>query len=156
MAADDPKTLAGPGAWAGVSLFVLLVALFAFPLGWLSRTLDRRGGGYTGPQAGGIRGLAWLAALSGIAFAGLMGFAGYQASEVSEFTLLAGLAPLGGWVSWLSVAAGLLGVTAVVQAWRARAGRGGAITSTRIGVTLTGLAALSLAIFAFAWDLAPF
>lgn len=156
MAADDPKTLAVPGAWAGMSLLVLLVAFFAFPIGWLTRVIDRRAGMDPAGQAAGVRGLAWAAALSGLGFAGLMGFAGYQASEVSEFTLLTGLAPLATSSAWLSLLAGLLGVAAIVAVWRVRSAPGGVRSGTLAGVILTGLAALSLAIFAFAWDLGPF
>jgi len=156
MAADDPKTLAVPGGWVGVSLLVLLVAFLAFPLGWLTRAIDRRAGMVQAGQAAGGRGLAWAAALSGLGFAGLMGLAGYQASEVSEFTLLAGLAPLATSAAWLSVLAGLLGAAAIVALWRARSATGGVRSGTLAGVILTGLAALSLAIFALAWDLGPF
>lgn len=155
MAADDPKTLAGPGAWAGVSLLVLLVAFFTLPLAWLARTVDRRGTGDRG-HTGGARWLAWLAACGGLGFAGLMGLGGYQASEVSTFALLAGLAPVAAIGAWLGLLAGLFGLAAVIQAWRTRSARNGTANSTLAGVTLTGLAALALAIFAFAWDLAPF
>ncbi|MGD9388776.1 MAG: alpha/beta fold hydrolase [Gammaproteobacteria bacterium] len=156
MAAADPKTLATPGAWAGISLLVLFIAFFAFPVGWLTRAADRRSTGHVPVPAAGVRGLAWGAALSGLGFAGLLGLAGYQASEVSEFALLTGLAPFASVASWLGVLAGLLGLVAVVQVWRARSARAGILAGTLAGVTLTGLAAVSLAIFAFAWDLAPF
>jgi len=135
---------------------VLVIAFFAFPIGWLTRALDRRSTGHVSVPAAGVRGLAWGAALSGLGFAGLMGLAGYQASEVSEFALLTGLAPSASVASWLGVLAGLLGLVAVVQVWRARSAHDGVLSGTLAGVTLTGLAAMSLAIFAFAWDLAPF
>ena len=155
MAADDPKTLAGPGAWAGASLLVLMFAFFAYPMAWLARAIDRRRAFAVGGQAPGVRGFAWLGALSGLGFAGLMGFAGYQASEVSTFALLTGLAPMASMASWLSVLAGLFGLVALRQVWRARSTRDGVRFGTLAGGTLTGLAALSLAVFAFAWDLAP-
>lgn len=155
MAADDPKTLAGPGAWAGASLLVLLVAFFAYPVGWLGRAIDRSPACDPVVQAFGARWIAWFAALSGIGFAALMGFAGYQASEVSKFALLTGLAPFASMASWLSVASGLLGLLAIVQVWRARSAGHGSRVGTLAGATLTGLAALSLAAFALAWDLAP-
>jgi pimeloyl-ACP methyl ester carboxylesterase len=155
MAADDRKMLVGPGAWAGASLLVLLVAFFAYPMGWLGRAIDRSAARDRGVQAGGPRWLAWLAALSGLGFAGLMGFAGYQASEVSTYALLTGLAPVASMASWLSVVAGLFGLVAIVAVWRARSARNRLRIGTLAGVTLTGLAALSLAVFAFAWDLAP-
>jgi len=156
MAGKDPKTLAVPGAWAGASLLVLMIAFFAYPTGWLARAIDRRAGRNVAVETAGVRGFAWFAALSGLGFVGLMGLAGYQASEVSMFALLAGLAPFAGIASWLSVVAALLGLMAIVQVWRARAARHGVRIGTLAGVTLTGLAALSLAVFAFAWDLAPF
>mgnify|MGYP006283163215 CR=1 FL=1 len=155
MAARDPKTLAGPGAWAGVSLLVLIFAFFAFPLAWLTRAVDRRTTGALAVPAAGVRWLAWCAALSGLGFAGLMGFAGYQASEVSQFALLTGLAPFAAMASWLSVVAGLFGLAGIVQVWRARSGGTTVRSGTLAGVTLTGLAALSLMVFAFVWDLAP-
>ncbi|NGP54743.1 alpha/beta fold hydrolase [Thioalkalivibrio sp. XN8] len=155
MAADDPKTLAGPGAWAGVSLLVLMIALVAFPLAWLTRAVDRRTTGVSAVPAAGVQWLAWFAALSGLGFAGLMGFAGYQASEVSQYALLTGLAPFAAMASWLSVLAGLFGLAGIVQVWRARSGGREVRSGTLAGVTLTGLAALSLMVFAFAWDLAP-
>jgi hypothetical protein len=156
IAAEDRKMLVGPGVWAGASLLVLLVAFFAYPIGWLGRAIDRSAVRDPGVQAGGVRGVAWLAALSGLGFAGLMGFAGYQASEISTYALLTGLAPLAGIASWLSVIAGLCGLLAIIGVWRARSARNRLRVGTLAGVTLTGLAALSLAVFAFAWDLAPF
>jgi hypothetical protein len=84
-----------------------------------------------------------------------MGFAGYQASELSTYALLTGLAPFARMVSWLSVMAAFFGLVAIVQVWRARAARSGLRIGTLAGSALTGLAALSLAVFAFAWDLAP-
>ncbi len=155
LAADDPKTLAAPGAWAGASLLVLVFAFFAYPMAWLARAIDRRRTFAAGGQAAGVRGFGWLAALSGLGFAGLMGFAGYQASEVSTFALLTGLAPMASMASWLSLLAGLFGLAALFQVWRARSSRDGVQVGTLAGGTLTGLAALSLAVFAFAWDLAP-
>jgi len=155
MAADDPKMLAGPGAWAGASLLALLVAFFAYPMGWLGRAIDRRPASELAVHAFGVRWFAWFAALSGLGFAALMGFAGYQASEVSQFALLTGFAPFAAIASWLSVIAGLLGLLAIVQVWRARSAGRGIRIGTLAGATLTGLAALSLTFFAFAWDLAP-
>ena len=154
LAADDPKTLAAPGAWGAASLLVLLIALFAYPLAWVGRAIDRR---RLEPvvQAAGVRGVAWLASLSGVGFAALMGLAGYQANEVSEYALLTGLAPLASLASWLSLVAGLLGLLGIVLVWRGRAARDGIRFGTLAGVTLTGLAALALTAFAFAWDLAP-
>lgn len=155
MAGDDPKTLAGPGAWAGASLLALVIAFFAYPMGWLARAIDRRPASELAADTGGARWLAWFAGLSGLGFAGLMGLAGQQASEVSMFALLAGLAPSAGLASWLSVIAGLFGLGAIVQVWRARADQKGMRIGTLAGVTLTGFAAISLAVFAFVWDLAP-
>jgi pimeloyl-ACP methyl ester carboxylesterase len=155
MAGEDPKTLVVPGAWAGVSLLVLVVAFFAYPIAWLARTVERSPARDWAVQTRGARWFAWLAALSGLGFAALMGFAGYQASEISKFALLTGLAPLAGMASWLGVVAGLLGLVATVQVWRARSARNWIRIGTLAGVTLTGLAALSLTVFAFSWDLAP-
>lgn len=156
MASDDPKTLAAPGAWAGVSLLVLLIALFAYPMGWIARAIDRRPASELTADTGGARWLAFLAAASGLGFAAMMGAAGQQASEVSMFALLSGLAPMAGTGAWLSLLAGVLGLLAVLQVWRARAEQDGMRIGTLAGITLTGLAAIAIAVFAFVWDLAPF
>lgn len=155
MAGDDPKTLAVPGAWAGLSLLALLIAVFAYPMGWLARAIDRKPAGDLVADTGGARWLAFFAAGSGLGFAALMGLAGQQASEVSLFALLAGFAPLAGTAAWLGLLAGLLGLAAMVQVWRARANQHGMRIGTLAGITLTGLAAISLTVFALVWDLAP-
>ncbi|TGY93174.1 alpha/beta fold hydrolase [Marinicauda pacifica] len=156
MATDDPQSLAGPGAWAGVSVLALLIAVFAFPLGWIARAIDRRPASELRAETGGARWLAVLAAASGLGFAALVALGGYQASEVSLFALLAGFAAPAGAGAWLVLIAGVLGLLAIVQVWRARASHHGMRVGTLAGITLTGLAAMSLTAFAIVWDLAPF
>ncbi|WP_421790086.1 alpha/beta fold hydrolase [Hyphobacterium sp.] len=156
IAVDDPANLAPAGAWAGVSLFVLLLSAFIYPLAFLARLIGRRPAGEMHAATGGARWLAWGAALTGLAFPALMGLAGYKAFDISEFAIVAGLskgpAMLG---AWLGLASGVLGLLALIQIFRSRAS-GSVRIGTLTGVALTGLAAVSLMVFAFVWDLSPF
>ncbi|WP_421785450.1 alpha/beta fold hydrolase [Hyphobacterium sp.] len=155
IAVDDPANLAPIGVWVGLSLLILLLSAFIYPIAWLARLIGRQSAETLRADTGGARWLAWGAALAGVAFPALMGLGGYQAFEISEFAILAGLAGPAVIGAWLGLLSGLLGLLALVQLFRSRAD-GAVRFGTLTGVTLTGLAAISLTVFALMWDLTPF
>lgn len=155
IAVDDPSNLAPAGLWAGLSLLILLISAVIYPFAWLARVIGGRPAGELRAATGGARWLAWGASLAGLAFPALMGLAGYMAFDMSEFALMAGLTGVALIGAWLALFAGLLGFLALIQLFRARVS-GPVRFGTLTGVALTGLAAISLTIFAFSWDLTPF
>lgn len=155
IAVDDPANLAPAGLWAGLSLFVLFLSAFIYPIAWLARLIGGQPAADLKAATGGARWLAWGSALTGLAFPALMGIAGYQAFEISQFAILAGLSGTAVIGAWMGLLSGLLGLLALVQLVRSRAA-GPVRIGTLAGVALTGLAAVSLMVFAVSWDLTPF
>lgn len=148
---DDKKKLIAPGVWAGSSTLVSFGAFLVLSLAPFGRWLNGR----RTSAAGTARVLAWLAATSSVAALAVFGAAAAATSEVSEVAMVFGLAPWARYGAWLGLAAGVLGLAAVISAFRAR-GRYRIPLGTMLGFALTGAAAVGLSSFMLAWDLGPF
>jgi hypothetical protein len=151
LLAEDKKQLAIPAAWAGGSLLVVLVAFLDLTFAPLARRLDRT----RAVRAGAVRITAWLAATAAVAAVAVLGAAVAVTARASELLPLFGFVPWARWGAWCGSVAGLLGLLtllATFRAWRAFQ-----LPRSRVaGFALTGAAALSLSVFLWAWDLAPF
>jgi hypothetical protein len=73
----------------------------------------------------------------------------------SDILLLFGLVPWARWGALAGLLAGIAGAAAVVRTVRAHMNQRLPI-GTLLGFLLTGLAAISLCVFIFAWGLGPF
>jgi hypothetical protein len=151
LVAEDKKKLAIPGAWAGGSLLVSLVAFLVLTFGPLTRQLDDR----TVSHGGGARLLAWLAATVSVAAVATLGAAIAVTVKASELLPIFGFVPWARYGAWAGLLAGVLGLITVIAAFRARrvVGLPG---SPLLGFVLTGLAAIGLSSFMLFWGLGPF
>lgn len=151
---EEPKQLLVPGIWAGTSLAVLAIAVFAVPLGFLARLVDRQRARGLKATSGGARLMAFLAAASAVGGVAVLSYGGYEAYELSELSLIAGFAPPG-WVgAWLLVASGAFGILTLLLLIK-RLGTGALRIGSLIGLALTGLAAIAFSLFAIVWNLTP-
>jgi hypothetical protein len=150
--ADDKKKLALPAAWAGSSVLVSLIAFLVLSFRPLARWIDRLPPEKPAARAGVVRLLAWLSATTAVAAVAIFGAAIALTAKTSELLPLFGFVPWARWGAWLGLVAGVLGLLTVVVAVRQRR----LPRSRMLGFVLTGLAALSLALFLYRWDLGPF
>jgi pimeloyl-ACP methyl ester carboxylesterase len=150
LAAEDKKKLAIPGAWAGGSLLVAVIAFVMLTFGPLARRFDGR----VVNEAGGARLFAWLAATASVAAVAILGAAVAVTVKMSELLPILGFVPWARYGAWAGLLAGLLGLITVVTAVRARRDFG-LPGSPLLGFVLTGLAALGLSSFLLAWGLGP-
>lgn len=145
--AQDRKALQPYAAWLGLSAFIAVAGLFVSVFAWLARRLDGA------PRPPGVV-LRWLAGLT--ALAATLHVAGLAAATAASFrltpVLLAfGLVGWARWFAWLGPVAGVLGVLTLLWAvFMPGAGR-----ASRLGAGLVALAAASLSVFAWLWDLWP-
>lgn len=152
MLAEDKKKLAAPAAWAGSSVLVSLIAFLVLSFRPLARRIDGRPPEKPAARAGVARLFAWLSATTAVAAVAVLGAALAMTAKTSEMLPLFGLAPWARWGAWLGLAAGVLGLLTVVVAIRQQR----LPRSRMLGLVLTGLAAFSLALFLYRWDLGPF
>lgn len=148
---EDKKNLVVPGAWAGGSIVISLVAFLMFTLGPIGRWLNGNRLAAVGPS----RTWARLSATLAVATLVIIGAAAAATIEVSELAILFGMAPSARYGAWLGLVAGVAGLITVISAVRGRAG-GKVPTGSAIGFFLTGLAAIGLASFMLTWGLSPF
>jgi pimeloyl-ACP methyl ester carboxylesterase len=146
-AAEDRKGLLPYGAWLGVSVLLLLAGLIAVVFGWLTRRIDRE------PRRPGtiLRWLTGLTALAGTAHVAGLAIATAVSVRMTSTLLLFGLVGWARWFAWLGPVTGVLGVLALL--WSVFGSAAG--PARRIGATLVALAAISLALFGWLWDLWP-
>jgi pimeloyl-ACP methyl ester carboxylesterase len=148
MHAEREDRLHGHVIWGGASAGLTLVGFLVLVFGWLARRVNGR----SLNPAGGSRFLVLLATLAALTHAAGLGAAVHATSEVTEAMLLFGLVPWAGWFAWLGPLAALLGVMSLAQCWRYRKGLDHA---ARLGLWLTSLAVVSLALFTLTWRLWP-
>jgi hypothetical protein len=87
-----------------------------------------------------------------VAAVAILGAAIALTAKTSELLPLFGFVPWARWGAWLGLVAGLLGLFTVVVAFRQQR-----LPRSRVlGFALTGLAAFSLGLFLYSWDLGPF
>ncbi|XBQ17087.1 MAG: alpha/beta fold hydrolase [Oceanicaulis sp.] len=154
-AADDPKKMVVPGAWAGASLLVLLLGFVMIPAGAAARLVDRQPATEIKADLAAARWLGWLAAIAGLGFAALTGYGLWATSEVSMIAVIGGLHPDAAAAPWLALAVGVLGLLTLISLVMRRASGGSIRIGSLIGLVLIGVAAVALAAFAFVYDLGP-
>jgi pimeloyl-ACP methyl ester carboxylesterase len=148
---EDKKKLAIPGAWAGLSFLILLVAFLHLTIQPIGRLL----GGAPLAKAGNARVVTWAASMISVASVVVFGAAVTVTAQASEMLLIFGLVPWAAYGAWLGLLGGLLGLVAVVLACRTLFRRG-LPPGTWLGFVLTGLAAVGLSAFMLSWGLGPF
>jgi pimeloyl-ACP methyl ester carboxylesterase len=148
---EDKKKLAIPGAWAGLSILVLLVAFLVLTLQPLGRVL----GGTALPKAGNARVATWAASLLSVSSVVVFAAAIAVTADASEMLLAFGMVPWAVYAAWLGLLGGLAGLIAVWVTFRTLF-RQGLPPGTWFGFVLTGLAAVSLSAFMLSWGLGPF
>jgi len=151
LMAEDEKKLAIPGAWAGASVLISIIAFVVLTFGPLSRRFDGR----VASEAGGARFFAWLAATVSVASVAVLGAAVGVTAKASELLPVFGFVPWGRWGAWGGLVAGLLGLITLLATFSARR-RVGLPGTPMLGFVLTGLAALGLSSFLMFWGLSPF
>jgi pimeloyl-ACP methyl ester carboxylesterase len=147
---EDKKALVLPGAWAGLSILLTLIAFLQLSLASIGRKIDGR----AASETGGARPMAWFTSLTAMASIVILGIAVATTFEVSEMLLLFGLVPWASYGAWIGLLAGVLGLLTVIMVIRAKA-RGALAIGTLIGFLLTGFAAIGLAAFIISWGLSP-
>ena len=140
-----------PGAWAGLSILVLLVAFLLLSLQPVGRIL----GGAPLASAGNARVATWAASLLSTASVVVFAAAFAATAEASELLLIFGLVPWAVYAAWLGLLGGLVGLLALAITFRTLF-RQGLPPGTWFGFVLTGLAAVSLSAFMLSWGLGPF
>ena len=150
-AAEDKKKLIGPGVWAVSSVLIPFIGLLVLTVAPIGRRIDKR----TPAPAGWARVTTWMAALFAVLSVAVFGAAIGATYKSSDVLLLFGLVPWAKWGALAGLLAGIAGVVAVVRTVRAHLNQRLPI-GTLLGFLLTGLAAISLCVFLFAWGLGPF
>lgn len=143
----DKKKLLPHAIWIGVSAFVVVLGFLVGASGWIARAIN----GSTRGSALGARWLSGLAAFAAVGHLAGLGIAAAMTYEITPVMLLFGLLGWARWFAWLAPLAGVLGMLAVPVALTSR----GVPRASRIGFTLVALAAISVAAFAWWWDLWP-
>jgi hypothetical protein len=151
LMAVDRKLLARPASWGGGTAVLLLIGFLVLTFAPLVRRLEGR----SPAPAGSARTWAWLASLVGVAAGAVFGAAFAVTAKAGEVLPAFGLVHWAAVAGWLSLVAGVLGLLAIVAAFRAR-GRAGLPLGSLLGFLLTGLAAVAWACFTVVWGLGPF
>ncbi|MEM7729035.1 MAG: alpha/beta hydrolase [Pseudomonadota bacterium] len=154
MAVEDEKTLILPGLLIGAIVTTLVISLIAIVIGVVARFFaplpsNVASAGPTLPRA-----LAAAGALVSLVGLGLIAAGGAAAYDMSELSLLAGFAPPARFGAWIVLLGGILGLAAIVTAFRVR-DTGRMRLRTRIGLPLTGLASALLAVTLVWWGVTP-
>jgi pimeloyl-ACP methyl ester carboxylesterase len=150
-AAEDKKSLIGPGIWAGSSMLIPVIGFLVLTFAPIGRRIDKR----PPAPAGWARVTSWLAALFGVISVAVFGAAFAATYKASEVLLFFGLVPWAKWGALAGLLAGIAGIAAVVRTVRAHMSQKLPI-GTLLGFLLTGLAAISMSVFLIAWGLGPF
>jgi ABC-type Fe3+-siderophore transport system permease subunit len=151
LAVEDEKKLAGPGAWAGISIVISLIAFIWLSVAPLGRRIDKR----QPVNVSAARWSAWLAATFATAAAAIFGAAIAVTVDTSEILVVFGLVPWARIGAVAGLLGGLFGIAAVAFIIRERRKEKLPI-GTVVGFLLTGIAALGLSTFLLYWDLGPF
>ena len=151
IAVEDEKKLAGPGAWAGISLLISLIAFIWLSIAPLGRRIDKR----QAVNVSGARWSAWLAATFATAAAAIIGAAIAVTFETSEILVLFGLAPWAWYGAVAGLIGGLFGIAVIFFTIRMRL-KAALPVGTLVGFLMTGVAAVGLSTFLLYWDLGPF
>jgi pimeloyl-ACP methyl ester carboxylesterase len=151
LAVEDEKKLAGPGAWAGISIIISLIAFIWLSVAPLGRRIDKR----QPVSVSAARWSAWLAATFATAAAAIFGAAIAVTVDTSEILVVFGLVPWARIGAVAGLLGGLFGIAAVAFIIRERRKEKLPI-GTVVGFLLTGIAALGLSTFLLYWDLGPF
>jgi len=147
---EGKKKLILPGAWLGLSVFIVLVAFIVLTLAPISRWFDELL--VFGSRKARV--YAWLAAAVSVAAITVMGVAIAQTARSSELLVLFGFVPLAHYGAWLGVLAGVLGLVSLLST--ISNGRGGGLgINTYLGLLLTGLGAVGISTFMLYWGLLP-
>jgi len=147
LADIDKKKLLPHAIWIGVSAFVVVLGFFVSVSGWSARVLN----GTTRGHALGARWLSGLAAFAAVGHLAGIGIAAAMTYQITPVMLLFGLVGWAKWVAWLAPLAGVLGMLALPVALTSR----GVPRASRIGFSLVAMAAISVAAFAWWWNLWP-
>lgn len=149
---EEPESFFAFLAWGGISALLLGIALIVFPVAFVLRRIDRNASANTG----GARAASVVAAALGVGGLAVLGYAAWHTSEISPILLIAGFAGPARIGAWAILLGGLAGLAALFLVAGARLSSGRMAIGTLGGIVLTGLAAVSLAIFAAVTDLTPF
>ena len=144
---EERKQAMAHGIWGAASLLLSLIGLLTLVIGWMARKLDRRKALPGSPA----RWLAGLSALFAVACGAGLGAAAAISGKVTPALLLFGVVGWAHWFAWAGVAAGVFGLLGVVVTLASGLPRG-----SRIGLVLVSLAAVSVSVFGWYWDLWPF
>ncbi len=148
---DEPKKLAIPAVWGGLSALVSLIAFVFLTFAPLVRIADGR----RAERAGLARVMAWVASTLAVGGLAVVGAAAAATSKASEVVLFFGLVDWGVWGAWALLAGGIAGILTILVAITSRSTYLTPKAST-LGFILTGLAAVGLGSFAMFWGLSPF
>ncbi|MEE4208590.1 MAG: alpha/beta fold hydrolase [Parvularcula sp.] len=155
LAAGERKTLIGPAALAGGSIFALLGGFLMIPAGFLARRVAGHRSSELAAGPFSLRVLAFGTAAASVSGLGLLAAGAAAAEEISPISLMAGFADPAGIGALLLLVGGLLGLALAGLTIKARLGeplRAG----TLLGFLLMGLGAMSLSVLALRFDLLPF
>jgi pimeloyl-ACP methyl ester carboxylesterase len=150
-AMENKKSLIGPGIWAASSILIPLIGFLVLTVAPIGRRIDKR----PAAPAGWARVTTWMAALFAVVSVAAFGAAIGATYKSSDILLLFGMVPWAKWAALAGLLAGIAGLVAVVRTVRAHMNDRLPI-GTLLGFLLTGLAAISLCVFLFAWGLGPF
>ncbi len=154
MAGADTASLVVPAVWGGLSAAILVLAALIYTVAPVARLINQPDLGREAVPTRMARPLAWLTAVAGAASAvGLAVMIGLT-FDANEALLLFGILPLGEHFLWPGLAAGVLGFVLLIVTYFSRR-RTALPIGTLLGLILTGLAAIALALFYVSLGLLP-
>ncbi len=150
-ASEEKKSLIAPGIWGATSVLIPVIGFLVLTVAPIGRRIDKR----TAAPAGWARVTTWMAAFFVVISITVFGAAIGATYKASDILLLFGLVPWAKWGALAGLLAGIAGIAAIVRTVRAHMSERLPI-GTLLGFLLTGLAAISMSAFLFAWGLGPF
>jgi pimeloyl-ACP methyl ester carboxylesterase len=150
-AAENPAAGGMMSLGLGVPALILLIGAFIYSAAPVARFVN----GNDVMSTSGARPLAWLVSMLGVVSLAGLGLGIAMSTAANETMVLVGLLGWTKWFAWGGIATGVLGAVLFIMTLAARA-RAALPIGVLLGLVLTALSGVSVAMFLHHWGFAPF